>query len=223
MFRKLALTVMAVLPLVVVVAPTATSAAQRVFDNANEPVHCDDFVGQVTFKTPLKSGGATPGQALWTAVSNDCHDQNVGEYDVNENPGGVALKRAVMSGRFNYDANDCNLLESGGSVLAGGLTVKWTTRSGTPTLANKTTTIDYPLLGWNWEPFGSGQFLHLTLGDGLEPPPTVTGGFTGGDAGSLSQINTIMSQSHGSLLGSDACATSGISKITFGIGYFRLA
>ncbi len=224
MLRKLVVAVMTIVPLSLAVHPLSTSAALPIFENANESVHCDDFVGQVVFKTPLKRGGVTPGQAVWTATSNDCHDQNAGEYDRFGNPAGVALKRAVVKGMFNYDSNDCNLLEAGGdgTFLGGQLTVTWTTTPGTPALAQKTSTISYFKLGWNWDYFGFGQFLHLTLGDGLEPTPAVTGAFTGGDGGALSQINATISQSHGSLLSSAACSTTGISRINFGIGYFRL-
>jgi hypothetical protein len=138
----------------------------------------------------------------------------------------VSLKRAV-EGTFHDDQNDCSPLETGGaggSFLAGTLTVKWTTLPGTPSVAQKTTTIAYSALGRSWDSaFGGGTHLELTINVGSSTAPTVTGGFTGGDAGVQSHLSTVISQSYGSVLLSPACSTGGVYKLTFGLGSFSLA
>ncbi|MGZ4691738.1 MAG: hypothetical protein ACXVKA_08270 [Acidimicrobiia bacterium] len=224
MFRKLSIPLVVALGLGVAATQTSTGAAVPVHQNAGDAVHCDDFVGHVTFTTALTDGGSTAGAARWTAVSNDCHSQSAGEYDPDFNPGGIALKRATITGTFPYPQSDCSLLTDGGpggTFLGGQLTVHWTTRTGTPALASKTSTITYPRLGRDWSQWlGNGTFLELTVGVGADPAPSVTGGFAGEDAGATSRLATVIGQSSGTIQA--ACAAGGLHRADFGLGYMLL-
>jgi len=220
----------------------AGAAALPKHDAANDVATCNDILGGIKFSVPLHLGGTTPNNVSISVKSGDCTDVTAGLYDVSLNPGGVTLKAYSAKGVLASATNDCLGLQGLSTATSGTIAGKYTTVSGTPGLLNAASSLtvsqtwggtfndggvtspssDSDSWGGQYGFFSigaAGSGNALGSGQSNTSQPTVTGAFTGGDAGHKTTFNASTAASSGDL-GTQCFSAAGIKGITFGIGGF---
>jgi hypothetical protein len=218
-------------------AVPASAAAPPPIDVSNHSVECDSLVGTIKFATALIPGGTSANSITIKATLDGCDDQDDA---ANDNTDTVSIAPSKLSGILSSNTNDCQGLIGLSTGTSGSTTISWKTNAkqlgtGLPypkifdsghiagkaasvVTVNQTFGGTYVADGTtSWGGSGYGMFqIGADAAHGNTAAPTVTGAFTGGNAGADTTFDGTTGQSSAAL--AVACFGKGIKLINFGIG-----
>ena len=185
-----------------VLASTSGWAAPPKIDVSNDSITSNTVVATMTLKPPISGGGTATSETL-----NGCFVSG---------PNSAIVLSGTFAGTLSTTTNDCNefLL----SPLTGTLTFKWKADPTTPLLHTSSTltitTSSFTV--FSGDPWGA-EYAEFILGSS-----SVTGAFTGGDAGATSSNSLITSQD-ADAFGIGCGSPAGLKKLNIGLGTFTLS
>lgn len=192
----------------------STQAAAPRQDVSNDAIRCGTVIGTATFAPPLTFGGAA------TSVRIRIKGKLAGCVDLT-NPR-VTIDSGTFSGTLVGTTNDCLALTER-QPLTGSLTYRWKVNAETPIEPTSSVQAIASLTGASFAPaplhpgLAGVSYLALTLGSG-----SVTGAFTGGDAGASSRSVVVTSESATFFTTQCSTIATGIRTLHFGIGSITL-
>ena len=191
-----------------VLASTSGWAAPPKIDVSNDSITCNAVVATMTLKPPISGGGTATSEAVKVKGSlNGCFVSG---------PNSAIVLSGTFAGTLSTTTNDCNAFLL--SPLTGTLTFKWKADPTTPLLhASSTLTITTSSFAvFSGEPWGA-EYAEFSLGSS-----SVTGAFTGGDAGATSSNSLITSQD-ANAFGIGCGSPAGLKKLNIGLGTFTFS
>jgi hypothetical protein len=197
-------------------AATVFASSPAPIDASNDHVTCTEFFGAFKFNPPLGGPAAPSMTASVKGTIDGCTDAD------NAN---VKLAASKISGTITYGSNSALAL-AGVANVTGSLTVSWKTASGAAKLTGASSTINFSQInsgtaspGGNFtDTYGLFQLGHDGA-HGNTATPSVTGAFTGGNAGATTSFDALSSQSVTAILGPSGLGSGkGIKVANIGIG-----
>jgi hypothetical protein len=187
-------------------------AAAPPVDVSGEAIRCSTVTGTISISPPLAFGGtATTVRMKIKGKLDGC--------EVVTNPS-VLIDSGTFQGTLVLPSNECMALTSSQPVT-GSISYRWKANPETPIVPTTSAQEVGRLTGSPFEAalaaegFGGASYLGLTLGT-----TSVSGAFTGGDAGATSSAVVVTSEN--SIFFVATCRTPGIRTLHLGIGSIAL-
>lgn len=191
----------------------STALAQTPFANENSTVNCQTVTkGALKFAPALITGGSSLETIKVSGTLGGCGIPGHPEVVFPEG-------KSKFKGVLTSPTNDCMAL-NGASATAGSLTFTWGVAA--PGVTQKTSTVNITGAFGSSAIINGGLYGQFNLGPPNAPPVTVTGGFTGGDAGATSTAAVVTQQSAITLGTFCTPPALGIKAINIGVANITL-